>query len=47
MDKKDIIEVLERIGTMMEIKGENPFLRLEHIRRVQEPCKPWRKTWGM
>ena len=25
MDKKDIIEVLERIGTMMEIKGENPF----------------------
>ena len=25
MDKKDIVEVLERIGTMMEIKGENPF----------------------
>lgn len=25
MDKKDIIEVLERIGTMLEIKGENPF----------------------
>ena len=25
MDKKDIIEVLELIGTMMEIKGENPF----------------------
>ncbi len=25
MDKKDIIAVLERIGTMMEIKGENPF----------------------
>ena len=25
MDKKDIIEVLERISTMMEIKGENPF----------------------
>jgi len=25
MDKKDIIDVLERIGTMMEIKGENPF----------------------
>ena len=25
MDKKDIIEVLEFIGTMMEIKGENPF----------------------
>ena len=25
MDKNDIIEVLERIGTMMEIKGENPF----------------------
>jgi len=25
MDKKDIIDVLERIGTMLEIKGENPF----------------------
>ena len=25
MDKKDIIDLLERIGTMMEIKGENPF----------------------
>ena len=25
MDKKDISDVLERIGTMMEIKGENPF----------------------
>ena len=25
MDKKDIVEVLERIDTMMEIKGENPF----------------------
>ena len=25
MDKKDIVDVLERIGTMMEIKGENPF----------------------
>ena len=25
MDKKDIVEVLERIGTMLEIKGENPF----------------------
>ena len=25
MDKKDIIDVLERIATMMEIKGENPF----------------------
>lgn len=25
MDKKDIVQVLERIGTMMEIKGENPF----------------------
>ena len=25
MDKKDIVEVLERFGTMMEIKGENPF----------------------
>jgi len=25
MDKKEIVEVLERIGTMMEIKGENPF----------------------
>ena len=25
MHKKDIVEVLERIGTMMEIKGENPF----------------------
>lgn len=25
MDKKDIIDILERIGTMMEIKGENPF----------------------
>ena len=25
MDKKDIVEELERIGTMMEIKGENPF----------------------
>ena len=25
MDKKDIVKVLERIGTMMEIKGENPF----------------------
>lgn len=25
MDKKDIVEVLERIGTMIEIKGENPF----------------------
>ena len=25
MEKKDIIEVLERIGTMLEIKGENPF----------------------
>ncbi len=24
MDKKDIIDVLERIGIMMEIKGENP-----------------------
>ena len=25
MDKKDIIDLLERIGTMLEIKGENPF----------------------
>jgi DNA polymerase (family X) len=25
MDKKDISEVLDRIGTMLEIKGENPF----------------------
>ena len=25
MDKKDIIDILERIGTMMEINGENPF----------------------
>jgi DNA polymerase (family 10) len=25
MDKKDIVGVLEQIGTMMEIKGENPF----------------------
>ena len=25
MDKKDIAEVLDRIGTMLEIKGENPF----------------------
>ncbi len=25
MDKKDISGVLDRIGTMMEIKGENPF----------------------
>ena len=25
MDKKDIVDLLERIGTMMEIKGENPF----------------------
>lgn len=25
MEKKDIIDVLERIGTMLEIKGENPF----------------------
>jgi len=25
MDKKDIIDLLERIGTIMEIKGENPF----------------------
>ena len=25
MDKKDIVEVLERIGTMLEIKGGNPF----------------------
>ena len=25
MDKQDISEVLDRIGTMMEIKGENPF----------------------
>jgi DNA polymerase (family 10) len=25
MDKKDIIDLLECIGTMMEIKGENPF----------------------
>ncbi|MDC0158053.1 hypothetical protein OAK38_09860 [Verrucomicrobia bacterium] len=25
MNKKDIVKVLERIGTMMEIKGENPF----------------------
>ena len=25
MDKKDISEILDRIGTMLEIKGENPF----------------------
>ena len=25
MDKKDIVDLLERIGTMMEIKGENHF----------------------
>ncbi len=25
MDKKDIIDLLESIGTMLEIKGENPF----------------------
>ena len=25
MDKKDIAEILDRIGTMLEIKGENPF----------------------
>ena len=33
MDKKYIVEVLERIGTMMEIKGENPF-RYGRIRLV-------------
>ena len=25
MDKKDIADILDRIGTMLEIKGENPF----------------------
>ena len=25
MDKKDISDILERVGTMMEIKGDNPF----------------------
>ncbi|SVD27116.1 uncharacterized protein METZ01_LOCUS379970, partial [marine metagenome] len=25
MDKKDIADVLDQIGTMLEIKGENPF----------------------
>ena len=25
MDKNDIIGVLDLIGTMLEIKGENPF----------------------
>ena len=44
MDKKDIIDLLERIGTMMEIKGENP-LKLGLTLPVPVLYKPWRMTW--
>jgi DNA polymerase (family 10) len=37
MDKKDIVEVLERIGAMMEIKGENPFKVRAYLSGARNP----------
>jgi len=31
MDKKDIIQILEQIATLLEIKGENPFKTRAYI----------------